>query len=79
MATVVLSRSLTHRRWRVEACAARHHPAHPKRGAHRGDVSLALLNGFTDLRQALKDKEGLYDSAQEALDDHAEECDSLIK
>lgn len=42
-------------------------------------IYLGLVDGFTALTKALSDAEGLYDNAQEALDDHEEECDDLIK
>lgn len=47
--------------------------------AHTAAMYLALLNGHTALTQALSDADGLYDSALDALDDHDEECDDLIK
>lgn len=47
--------------------------------SHTAPMYLALVEGITDLTQARSDAKGEYDSAQEALDDHEEECDRLIK
>ena len=47
--------------------------------AHTAAMYLALLNGHTALTQAMSDTDGLYDAALDALDDHDEECDDLIK
>jgi hypothetical protein len=47
--------------------------------AHTAAMYLALLQGHTDLSRAMSDTEGVYDAALDALDDHEEECDDLIK
>ena len=46
---------------------------------HTAAMYLALMNGFTAQTQAMSDTQGDYRDAQDALDDHEEECDALIK